>query len=215
MSRRFLAIPVIAGLAIVALISSIASRPAHAQGSEPTGETDMVFLVTGTVFDAQGLPVQNALVTLIDLTVDEPLAEDLTQPDGRYAMTLSSPIPDSLGIQIERPHFEAAEVALLHVIETLDLPFEELEDFYGKLQSRATVVMDELAASLSADGIEVEHRIAFGSRVPEILAYAQEMAADVIIVVARPVDPSDPGAAWSGIAYQTAILATTSVLLLK
>ena len=28
------------------------------------------------------------------------------------------------------------EVALLHVIETLDLPFEELEDFYGKLESR-------------------------------------------------------------------------------
>lgn len=110
---------------------------------------------------------------------------------------------------------EGSEVALLHVIETLDLPFEELEDFYGKLQSRATAVMDELAASLSADGIDVVHRIAFGSRVPEILAYAQEMGADVIIVVARPVDPSDPGAAWSGIAYQTAILATTSVLLLK
>ena len=110
---------------------------------------------------------------------------------------------------------DGSEVALLHVIETLDLPFEELEDFNGKLQSRATVVMDELAASLSADGIDVVHRIAFGSRVPEILAYAQEMGADVIIVVARPVDPSDPGAAWSGIAYQTAILATTPVLLLK
>ena len=110
---------------------------------------------------------------------------------------------------------EGSEVALLHVIETLDLPFEELEDFYGKLQSRATAVMDELATSLSADGIDVVHRIAFGSRVPEILAHAEEMGADVIVVVARPVDPSNPGAAWSGIAYQTAILATTSVLLLK
>jgi Na+/H+ antiporter NhaD/arsenite permease-like protein len=112
MSRRFLAIPAVAGLAILALISSFASRPALAQESEPTGETDSVFLVTGTVFDGQGLPVQNALVTLIDLTTDEPRAEDVTQPDGRYAMTLSSPIPESLGLQIERPHFEGAEVEL-------------------------------------------------------------------------------------------------------
>ena len=112
MSRRFLALPAVAGLAILALISSFASRPALAQESEPTGETDSVFLVTGTVFDGQGLPVQNALVTLIDLTTAEPRAEDITQPDGRYAMTLSSPIPDSLGIQIERPHFEGAEVEL-------------------------------------------------------------------------------------------------------
>ena len=110
---------------------------------------------------------------------------------------------------------EGVEVTLLHVIETLDLPFEELEDFYDKLESRATAVMDDLAASLSADGIDVVHRIAFGSRVPEILAHAEESGADLIIVVTRPVDPSDPGAAWSGIAYQTAILAGPSVLLLK
>ena len=35
------------------------------------------------------------------------------------------------------------EVALLHVIETLDLPFEELEDFYGKLESRAAAVLND------------------------------------------------------------------------
>jgi len=107
------------------------------------------------------------------------------------------------------------EVALLHVIETLDLPFEELEDFYGKLESRAAAVLNELAASLAKDGIDVVHRIAFGSRVPEILAHAEETGAELIIVVARPVDPADPAAAWSGIAYQTSILAGPSVLLLK
>ena len=107
------------------------------------------------------------------------------------------------------------EIVLLHVIETLDLPFEELEDFYTKLESRAVQVMDELAASLASDRISVVHRIAFGSRVPEILAHAEEMAADLVILVARKVDPSDPGAAWSGIAYETAILSGLSVLLLK
>jgi nucleotide-binding universal stress UspA family protein len=107
------------------------------------------------------------------------------------------------------------EVALLHVIETLDLPFEELEDFYGKLEARAAAVLSELSAAFSPDGIDVVQRIAFGSRVPEILAYAEEHGADLIVLVARPVDPSDPGAAWSGIAYQVSILAGPSVLLLK
>ena len=107
------------------------------------------------------------------------------------------------------------EVALLHVIETLDLPFEELEEFYGNLESRASVALNELASSLAQNGIDVVHRIAFGSRVPEILAHAEETGAELIIVVARPVDPADPAAAWSGIAYQTSILAGPSVLLLK
>ena len=107
------------------------------------------------------------------------------------------------------------EVALLHVIETLDLPFEELEDFYGKLESRATAVLNGLSAALAQDGIDVVQRIAFGSRVPEILAHAEETGAELIILVTRPVDPSNPGAAWSGIAYQVSILASPSVLLLK
>ena len=107
------------------------------------------------------------------------------------------------------------EVVLLHVIETLDLPFEELEDFYGKLEARAAEVMDGLAGSLASGDVDVVHRIAFGSRVPEIMAHAEEMGIDLVILVARRVDPADPGAAWSGIAYQAAILAGVSVLLLK
>jgi nucleotide-binding universal stress UspA family protein len=107
------------------------------------------------------------------------------------------------------------EVVLLHVIETLDLPFEELEDFYGKLEARAAEVMDGLAASLASSDVDVVHRIAFGSRVPEIMAHADEMGVDLVILVARRVDPADPGTAWSGIAYQAAILAGVSVLLLK
>jgi nucleotide-binding universal stress UspA family protein len=75
--------------------------------------------------------------------------------------------------------------------------------------------MDGLAASLATDEIDVVQRIVFGSRVPEILAYAEESGAELIILVARPVDPSDPGSAWSGIAYQVSILASPSVLLLK
>ncbi|MEJ2483805.1 MAG: universal stress protein [Gemmatimonadota bacterium] len=135
------------------------------------------------------------------------LPVELTEKDVRAASAARN-------LALAHPESDT-EIVLLHVIETLDLPFEELEDFYGKLESRAVEVMDELAASLSSDTISVVHRIAFGSRVPEILAQADEIGADLLILVARQVDPSEPGSAWSGIAYQAAILSGVSVLLLK
>jgi Na+/H+ antiporter NhaD/arsenite permease-like protein len=72
----------------------------------------MGFLITGTVFDPQGLPVENAAVTLIDGTTGDLQAEDITQPNGRYAMKVNNPIPERLIVQIERPHFEDAEVEM-------------------------------------------------------------------------------------------------------
>ncbi|MFO7586708.1 MAG: universal stress protein [Gemmatimonadota bacterium] len=108
-----------------------------------------------------------------------------------------------------------AEVTLLHVIETLDLPFDELEDFYAKLEERAKAVVDVLAARLSEAGVAVASRIEFGARVPEILACARECEAELVVLVARTVDPGHPAGAWSGIAYQTSILLPGAVLLLK
>jgi nucleotide-binding universal stress UspA family protein len=108
-----------------------------------------------------------------------------------------------------------AEVTLLHVIETLDLPFEEMEDFYARLEERAKRVLDDLAEELSASGVDVVQRIVFGARVPEIVACGRESRAELVVLAARKVDPESASGAWSGIAYQTAVLCPMSVLLLK
>lgn len=101
-----------ASLAVLVLILFFANAPAFAQDSDPTGELERVFLITGTVFDRQDLPVENAVVTLVEGATKDLRAEDITQPDGRYAMTVNYPIPERLIVQIERPHFEDAEVEL-------------------------------------------------------------------------------------------------------
>jgi Na+/H+ antiporter NhaD/arsenite permease-like protein len=103
---------VAAGLAVLAFVLACASRPALAESSETDAESEPVYLVSGVVFDRQGLPVKNAMVTLIDGLTLELRAEDITQPNGRYAMTLDNPIPEKLVVQIERPHFEGAEAEL-------------------------------------------------------------------------------------------------------
>lgn len=102
----------VASLAVLVLILFFANAPALAQDSDPTGELGRVFLITGTIFDRQDLPVENAVVTLVEGATKDLRAEDITQPDGRYAMTVNYPIPERLIVQIERPHFADAEVEL-------------------------------------------------------------------------------------------------------
>ncbi len=112
MSSRTRANLAAAGLAVLAFVLFFAGRPAQAQRAIQAGDSNLIFLVTGTVFDRQNLPVGEALVTLVDGTTDEPLAEDITPPNGRYAMTLDISVPEKLIVQIKRPHFEEAQVEL-------------------------------------------------------------------------------------------------------
>lgn len=112
MSRRAATNLLSAGLACLMLAVYIFNSYALSQGPEPENETANISLVTGTVFDRQGIPVSNALVTLNNGQSDENLAEDVTQPDGRYALTFSAPIPETLIVNVERPHFNTAEFAL-------------------------------------------------------------------------------------------------------
>jgi Na+/H+ antiporter NhaD/arsenite permease-like protein len=109
-------------LALPGLIISFAGRVVLAQESQPGDKSETVFLVTGTIVDRQNLPVKNALVTLIDEATNEPLAEGITQPNGRYAMNLDIPVPDKIVMHIERPHFHEMDIDLgEEAIQTLRL----------------------------------------------------------------------------------------------
>lgn len=110
---------------------------------------------------------------------------------------------------------ESGRVILLHVIETLDLPFEELEDFYGKLEEKARGKMDPLADRLRADGLAVDLEIRYGKRAREIVHYAVENPVDLIVMSSHRVDPADPTLSWTNISYQVAIFAQGPVLLVK
>lgn len=69
-------------------------------------------LVTGSVRDRQGQPVEGALVTLVVGDESDPIAQATTQPDGRYALFPPKTIPDSLTVHIERVHFQDVSIKL-------------------------------------------------------------------------------------------------------
>ena len=106
-------------------------------------------------------------------------------------------------------------VILLHVIETLDLPFEELEDFYQKLEEKAREELDELADRLRAAEMEFDLELRYGKRAREIVYFTEENPVDLIVMSSHRVDPEDPGMSWTSISYQVAILAQGPVLLVK
>jgi Na+/H+ antiporter NhaD/arsenite permease-like protein len=81
-------------------------------GRGSQAEEPLPALLTGVVVDSQGQPVREAKVTLHGGQGPDPLSEDVTQPDGRYALILPERFPDDLALHIERPHFAETSIDL-------------------------------------------------------------------------------------------------------
>lgn len=109
----------------------------------------------------------------------------------------------------------AGTVVLLHVIETLDIPFEELEEFYHKLEDKAMDVMAEIAAPIGEAGAGSDQHVRYGDPAEEIVGFAKEDGADLIVLHSHKVDLEDPGASWTTLSYKVAIMAQCPVLLIK
>lgn len=106
-------------------------------------------------------------------------------------------------------------VTLLHVIEPLDLPFEELEDFYEELEEKAGSSMEGLSEPLRSAGVEHRHQVVYGDRAREIVEYASEHDADLILLTSHRQDLDDPSRNLGTLSHKVAILAQMPVLLVR
>ncbi len=76
---------------LVALLVRIGLVLALPRMRVQAGESSPLPLITGSVYDRQGQPVVEAQITLNSTHENSPLAEVTTQPDGRFALSDSSP----------------------------------------------------------------------------------------------------------------------------
>lgn len=106
-------------------------------------------------------------------------------------------------------------VTLLHVIETLDLPWEEVAEFYDRLEARAVATMDDMVEPLRAEDVPHHSRIEYGKRAEEIVEHAEVNGIDLIVLNSHRVNLDDPGSGWATLSYKIAILAQCPVLLVK
>ena len=107
------------------------------------------------------------------------------------------------------------EVALLHVIETLELPPDEVQEFYDRLEARAGEKMEEMSARLRDAGVPVVQRISYGKRVPEIVEYAEASDQELVIMDSHRLGPEHVEGGGLTISHQVAIFAPCPVLLLR
>jgi Na+/H+ antiporter NhaD/arsenite permease-like protein len=69
-------------------------------------------LVTGSVQNRQGQAVVGAGITAVSTSRGTPLADCLTQPDGRYILVLPKTLPEEFTVEITRDHYREAAIAL-------------------------------------------------------------------------------------------------------
>ena len=106
-------------------------------------------------------------------------------------------------------------VTLLHVIEMLDLPFEEVEEFYRELERKAGDAMGRLAGILEDAGVEHTLQVSYGERAAEIVEFAGEQDVDLIVLTSHRTDLENPAEDWATLSHKVAILAQCPVLLVK
>jgi universal stress protein F len=110
----------------------------------------------------------------------------------------------------------AAEVILLHVIETIEhVQLDELKPFYKRLEVSAREGLQEFSEKFVSANLKVDQTIIYGHRTKEIVNFAVENRIDLIVMASHRIDPDRPGHDWSSISYAVAILSPCPVLLVK
>ncbi len=109
-----------------------------------------------------------------------------------------------------------ATTTLLHVIETIPgATFEELDEFYRKLEERARAAMAAQVERISSAGVDIRQQVLYGSRSKEILRFAADEEIDLIVLASHQLEPERGGGGLGAISYRVGLLSTCPVLLLK
>jgi len=109
-----------------------------------------------------------------------------------------------------------AEVTLLHIVETIEhIAFDEMKQFYDRLEHRARQNLEELSEKFAEDKLKVDQAVVYGHRIRDIVDFAAANRSDLIVMASHRIDPDRPGHQWSSISYAVAMLAPCPVLLVK
>lgn len=122
----------------------------------------------------------------------------------------------ALDIAVRLCSMDNGKISLLHVIEVIqNTTFEEFEDFYSGLEKRSFKGLNAIIARLDTQKMTVEPGVVYGNRTREIVRYAEENNADLIIMKSHKVDLEERSQGWGTISYKVSILAQCPVMLVK
>ena len=118
-----------------------------------------------------------------------------------------------IAIDLAKP---TATVTLLHVIQTIQgVEFDEMESFYGELESRVRGRLAALAARHAEAGVALRMEVAYGAPAAEILRISGAGKTDLVVLSSHSVDRDQLAAGWGTLSYKLGLLVTCPVLLVK
>jgi nucleotide-binding universal stress UspA family protein len=108
------------------------------------------------------------------------------------------------------------EIILLHVIEIIPgLAVEDERDFYDRLEAKANRHLQHLQARLETRKVAVRGVVVYGNRTKEVVHFAAQTGADLIVLTSPHLDPANPGVGFGSLSYKVSMLAACPVLLVK
>jgi nucleotide-binding universal stress UspA family protein len=108
------------------------------------------------------------------------------------------------------------EVALVHVIELIHgMPVDEEKDFYDRLEEAAREHLERWARRLGERNISVRQEVFFGGRALEVLRFARDSGADLIVLTAPAIEPGQPDVGLGSLSYKIGVFSPCPVLLVK
>ena len=117
---------------------------------------------------------------------------------------------------VEMARQNKAAILLLHVIERIEhVPDEELKSFYHRLEQVAQRELSAAAQSLAEQDITTSTHIVFGRRAEDVVRFAIENHADLIVLRSHRFDPQSAKFPVGTLSHQLAVLAQCAVLLVK
>jgi nucleotide-binding universal stress UspA family protein len=109
-----------------------------------------------------------------------------------------------------------ASTTLLHVIERVDDGDPgAFRAFYRKLEKNAREKLSGLSAALVEKALPVKTAVVYGNRVNEILRFAGQSSADLIVMSSHRLPLHPRGQDWGTISYKVGALSRCPVLLVK
>lgn len=107
-------------------------------------------------------------------------------------------------------------VSLVHVIETIgDEEGDELDEFYQQLEQRAVQELAAAAARFADTDITVAEHVLFGRRGLEILRFAAEHQADLLLLSAQTASAESVQRLTGSLCVQLSIFAPCAVMVVK
>jgi len=122
----------------------------------------------------------------------------------------------ALDIALRMSSKDQGKITLLHVIEIIeDADDNEFMDFYEKLKIRAQKKMVAMIKKYGHRPSDIRMEIILGNRAREIVKFAYQSNADLIVLSSHKIERLDPADGWATISYKVGILSHCPVMMVK